>query len=117
MLWSSTKINSQGSLGPSVGSGLESALGSSKVWVQGVGGKYAATLQDNYLPDGTSTAAIQEMTSLFELANTSCPNAKIVAGGYSQGAALTAATIRDLNSSIRNKIVGVVLFGYTKVRG
>ena len=56
------------------------------------------------------------MTSLFELANTSCPNSKIVAGGYSQGAALTAATIRDLNSSIRNKIVGVVLFGYTKVR-
>ena len=33
---------------------------------------------------------------------------------YSQGAALTAATIRDLDASIRDKIVGTVLFGYTK---
>jgi cutinase len=57
------------------------------------------------------------MTDLFKLADSRCPNAQIVAGGYSQGAALTAATIRDLSSSIRNKIVGVVLFGYTKVRG
>lgn len=32
----------------------------------------------------------------------------------SQGGALTAAAIRDLNPSIRDKIVGVVLFGYTK---
>jgi cutinase len=56
------------------------------------------------------------MTDLFQLANSRCPNAEIVAGGYSQGAALTAATIRDLSATIRNKIVGVVLFGYTKVR-
>jgi cutinase len=56
------------------------------------------------------------MTDLFKLADSRCPNAQIVAGGYSQGAALTAATIRDLSSTIRNKIVGVVLFGYTKVR-
>lgn len=32
----------------------------------------------------------------------------------SQGAALTAAAIRDVDASIRNKIVGTVLFGYTK---
>jgi len=55
------------------------------------------------------------MTNLFQLANSRCPGAKIVAGGYSQGAALTAATISRLSSTIRNQIVGVVLFGYTKV--
>lgn len=85
--------------------------------MQGVGGRYTASIGDNALPDGTSRAAIAEMTDLFKLADSRCPNAQIVAGGYSQGAALTAATIRDLSSSIRNKIVGVVLFGYTKVRG
>jgi cutinase len=106
----------QGSLGPDVASGLESALGRGNVWVQGVGGRYTASLADNYLPDGTSSAAIREMVGLFELANSKCPSAKIVAGGYSQGAALAAASIRDVSSSIRDKIVGTVLFGYTKVR-
>ncbi|UNI22187.1 Cutinase [Purpureocillium takamizusanense] len=54
------------------------------------------------------------MVRLFNLASTKCPNAKVVAGGYSQGAALTAASIRDLDAGVRGKIVGAVLFGYTK---
>jgi cutinase len=54
------------------------------------------------------------MIALFNLANTKCPSAKIVAGGYSQGAALAAASIEDLTTSVRNKVVGTVLFGYTK---
>ena len=33
---------------------------------------------------------------------------------HSQGAALAAAAIRDIGDNIRNKIVGTVLFGYTK---
>jgi cutinase len=33
---------------------------------------------------------------------------------YSQGAALAAAAIRDVDASIRDKIVGTALFGYTK---
>ncbi len=85
--------------------------------MQGVGGRYTAALADNALPDGTSTAAIAEMTDLFKLANSKCPSAKVVAGGYSQGAALTAATISKLSDTVRNQIVGVVLFGYTKVSG
>lgn len=85
--------------------------------MQGVGGRYLATLADNSLPDGTSTAAISEMTDLFNLANSKCPSAKVVAGGYSQGAALAAVTISRLSATVRNQIVGVVLFGYTKVRG
>lgn len=106
---------SQGTLGPRVASGLESEFGRGNVWIQGVGGRYRATLGDNALPDGTSRAAITEMTELFQLADRTCPDATIVAGGYSQGAALAAATIRDLDGGIRSKIAGVVLFGYTKV--
>lgn len=100
-------------MGPDVAAGLERAF-PNDIWIQGVGGAYDANLGDNALPDGTTRAAIREMTGLFELASSTCPEAILVAGGYSQGAALAAATIRDLNSSIRDKIVGTVLFGYTK---
>ncbi|RKK94978.1 Cutinase [Fusarium oxysporum] len=103
-----------GTLGPRVASVLESNYGSNGVWIQGVGGAYRATLGDNALPRGTSSAAIREMIGLFNLANSKCPSAKIVAGGYSQGAALAAASIEDLSTAVRNKVVGTVLFGYTK---
>lgn len=110
-------------------------LGEDQVWTQGVGGNYSAAIGDNGLPDGTSPEAIQEMIGLFELADTKCPNATLVSGGwrlvqktpsdtfrrepyshsdYSQGAALVAASIRDLNPTIRGKIAGVIVFGYTK---
>lgn len=79
-----------------------------------VGGAYDATIGDNLLPRGTSAAAIREMIALFNLANSKCPSAKVVAGGYSQGAALAAASIEDLSTSVRDKVVGTVLFGYTK---
>lgn len=112
---STLTLCAQGTLGPDVGNYLETSLGGSNVWVQGVGGRYTASLGDNALPEGTSSAAITEMTNLFKLANSKCPGAKVVAGGYSQGAALTAATISKLSAAIREQIVGVVLFGYTKV--
>lgn len=104
----------QGTLGPRVATELESAYGRDGVWIQGVGGRYLATIGDNSLPRGTSRAAIQEMLGLFEDANTKCPDATIIAGGYSQGAALAAASITDVDPSIREKIAGTVLFGYTK---
>ncbi|ROT43763.1 fusarium Solani cutinase mutant with Thr 38 replaced By Phe [Sodiomyces alkalinus F11] len=110
----STESGNLGTLGGPVGDGLQSTFGRSNVWVQGVGGRYSASLGDNALPRGTSRAAITEMVGLFNMANSKCPNAKIVSGGYSQGAALTAAAIEDVSSAIRNNIVGVVLFGYTK---
>ncbi|KAM0482152.1 hypothetical protein ACHAP7_004379 [Fusarium lateritium] len=110
----STESGNLGTLGPRVASALESRYGSSGVWIQGVGGAYRATLGDNALPRGTSSAAIAEMIGLFNLASTKCPSAKIVSGGYSQGAALAAASIEDLSTSVRDKVVGTVLFGYTK---
>ncbi|KAK0651017.1 cutinase-domain-containing protein [Cercophora newfieldiana] len=110
----STESGNLGTLGPKTADVLEATYGASNVWIQGVGGAYTASLLDNVLPDGTTQAAITEMKNLFSLANSRCPSAKIVAGGYSQGAALTAAAIRDSSATIREQIKGVVLFGYTK---
>ncbi|KAF4996511.1 hypothetical protein FGRMN_4465 [Fusarium graminum] len=110
----STESGNLGTLGPRVASALEDRYGRTGVWIQGVGGAYRATLGDNALPRGTSSAAIREMIALFSLASTKCPSAKIVSGGYSQGAALAAASIEDLTSAVRNKVVGTILFGYTK---
>ncbi|KAH6693613.1 cutinase-like protein [Plectosphaerella plurivora] len=101
------------SAGPNVASGLESEY-RNNVWVQGVGGPYGATLADNFLPAGTSRASIEEAKRLFNLASSKCPNAAIVAGGYSQGTAVMSGAVSELSSTVQNKIRGVVLFGYTK---
>ncbi|KAM5349608.1 hypothetical protein ACJ41O_006113 [Fusarium nematophilum] len=101
-------------VGPRVASALEDGLGEGGVLIQGVGGDYRAGVADNALPRGTSDDAIQEMLGLLDEANTKCPDATIVAGGYSQGAALVAAAIEDTDQATRDKIAGVVLFGYTQ---
>ncbi|KAL6703867.1 hypothetical protein ACN47E_009001 [Coniothyrium glycines] len=109
-----------GNLGSSTGVPLANALetyyGGANVWVQGVGGPYTADLASNFLTGGSSTAAFNEAARLFRLANTKCPNSIIVAGGYSQGAAVIAGAIPRLTATVRNQIKGVVLFGYTQNR-
>lgn len=115
-----TESGNLGTLGPRVASALEDEFGGGRfsrdtgVLVQGVGGGYSATLAGNSAPRGASRAGIAEMVSLFQEANTKCPDSVIVASGYSQGAALAAAAIEDTSAAIREKIVGAVLFGYTK---
>jgi cutinase len=37
-----------------------------------------------------------------------------VAGGYSQGSAVISGAIQDVSDSLRAKVKGVVLFGYTR---
>lgn len=69
------------SAGPNVASGLESNF-RRDVWVQGVGGPYDASLSANFLPAGTTQAAIDEARRMFNMAHEKCPNAKVVAGGY-----------------------------------
>ncbi|KAK4128064.1 carbohydrate esterase family 5 protein [Parathielavia appendiculata] len=101
------------SAGPNVADGLESRY-RGRLWVQGVGGPYTAGLAENFLPRGTSQAAIDEAKRLFTLANRKCPNAAIVAGGYSQGTAVMAGAVSELSTTIKNQIKGVVLFGYTR---
>lgn len=86
------------------------------IWVQGVGGPYTAGLGENALPRGTSQAAIDEAVRLFNLANEKCPDAAVVAGGYSQGTAVIAGALEDVEANVQDQVVGAVLFGYTKNR-
>ncbi|KAH7392203.1 cutinase [Phaeosphaeria sp. MPI-PUGE-AT-0046c] len=105
--------NMGGSTGPRVASALEKSF-PNDLWVQGIGEPYSADLASNFQPKGTSDEAIGEATKMFELAAEKCPEAAIVAGGYSQGTAVIAATIPDLDAAIQEQVKGVVLFGYTK---
>ncbi|EFQ92636.1 hypothetical protein PTT_10243 [Pyrenophora teres f. teres 0-1] len=100
--------------GPAVASVLQSNYGASNVWVQGVGGQYTANYDWNFLPGGTSQAAVDEAIGLFQLANQKCPGTPIVAGGYSQGTAVIAGAVPRLTRTVRNQIKGIVLFGYTQ---
>jgi cutinase len=104
----------QGTLGSPLGDALERKYGANNVWVQGVGGPYDATVPGNLMSRGSTPQAIAEMVRLLNLANSKCPNSKLVAGGYSQGAALAAAAISDASTTVRDQTVGAVLFGYTK---
>lgn len=81
---------------------------------QGVGGAYTANIASNTLPSGTTSAGIKEGTSMYTLAAKQCPDAAIVGSGYSQGAALTAAVITDLDDAVKKQTKGAVLYGYTK---
>ncbi|PMD27035.1 carbohydrate esterase family 5 protein [Hyaloscypha hepaticicola] len=111
----STEPGNMGEIvGPQTCSDLKSALGDSVIGCQGVGSPYDATLADNFLPQNTSPQDIGAATTLFDLANSKCPNSKIVAGGYSQGTAVMDGSIQALPAAIQNKIYGVVLFGFTR---
>ncbi|KAI5360617.1 putative cutinase/acetylxylan esterase, alpha/Beta hydrolase, cutinase, serine active [Septoria linicola] len=109
----STEIGNMGStVGPPTCSGLKEAYGNAIC--QGVGGGYAADLGSNALPDGTSAAGLREAADMFALAASQCPDASIVAGGYSQGAALMAGAVGALDATAQAQVKGVVLYGYTK---
>jgi cutinase len=99
-------------VGPDTGRILKSLLGSSNVAVQGI--DYPALLSTNFLPGGADLGGIATMRNLLTRAASECPNSKLLAGGYSQGAALTHRAIENLPQSVKDRIVGVVTFGDTQ---
>ncbi|KAJ0414134.1 cutinase 3 [Aspergillus carlsbadensis] len=110
----STEAGNMGFIvGPQVCSDLKSRLGRNNVACQGVGGAYTAGLIPNFLPENTNRQSIQAAVDMFELAD-KCPDTQIVAGGYSQGSAVISGAIQDVSDSLRAKVKGVVLFGYTR---
>jgi cutinase len=80
--------------------------------VEGV--DYSAGVGGNMTPGGADPAGVKLATSLYQKAASMCPNAALVGGGYSQGAALQHRTVEALPKNIQNKVVAVVLYGDTK---
>ncbi|KAH8199711.1 hypothetical protein TruAng_006119 [Truncatella angustata] len=114
-IWSrgSTEVGNMGTIvGPPVSNGLKAKFGATKVATEGV--DYAALLSTNFLPGGADPVGIALMSQLLTQAATQCPNSKIVAGGYSQGAAMTHRAVEQLSASVISRIAGIVLFGDTQ---
>lgn len=79
----STETGNMGTtVGPPTCSGLKKQYGDDAVACQGVGGGYTADIGSNVMPDGTSQAGLEEGTKMLKLANSKCPDSKVVAGGY-----------------------------------
>lgn len=72
-----------------------------------------ADLASNFLPKGTLDSAINTMANLLTRAATQCPNARLAAGGYSQGTAVTAGAVSKVSSDVKEKIkVGFIIARY-----
>ncbi|KAF4550801.1 Cutinase-like protein 9 [Elsinoe fawcettii] len=109
----STETGNLGTIiGPPVSNGLKARYGVNNVATQGV--NYAALLTTNFIPNGGDPQGIQDMKNQLTTAANKCPNTKIVAGGYSQGAAITHQAIETLSAAVRNRIVAAVTFGDTQ---
>jgi len=82
------------------------------VAAQGV--NYLGLIETNYYPGGGPPVGIYEMQVLLANAAIYCPQSKIVAAGYSQGAAITHRAVEGLPEYVRDRIAGVVTFGDTQ---
>ncbi|KAI8634313.1 carbohydrate esterase family 5 protein [Xylariaceae sp. FL1651] len=98
--------------GPQTADRLISALGASKIAVQGV--DYGAGLLTNILPGGCDPSEAKDFANLVSGAAKSCPSSKLVVSGYSQGAALLHAAVEQLASAVTARIFAAVTFGDTQ---
>jgi len=80
--------------------------------VQGV--KYAAGVATNMGPGGADAQGVSEANRLLKLAASKCPQTVIIAGGYSQGAAVMHGAAKSLPPDVVSKLAGIALFGDTQ---
>jgi cutinase len=74
---------------------------------------YSASLATNISPARTDQGSISKGVAAFQRASGACR--VMVAGGYSQGAAVMHNVIgKRLSQSIKSRIAGVVLYGDTR---
>ncbi|ESZ98878.1 hypothetical protein SBOR_0736 [Sclerotinia borealis F-4128] len=93
--------------GPPLFTDLRAALTTAKISVQGVA--YSANVF-GYLAGG-DTEGSKTLASLTNQASTKCPSAKLVLGGYSQGAQLVHNAAKTLSAAVSAKIAAVIVFG------
>ncbi|KAI0022689.1 cutinase-2 [Xylariomycetidae sp. FL0641] len=98
--------------GPPTSDGLKAALGEDAVATEGV--DYGALLSTNFLPGGADPAGTATMRGLVEAAAARCPDATLLVGGYSQGAAMVHRVVEDLGADVQARVAGVVTFGDTQ---
>ncbi|KXH28642.1 cutinase [Colletotrichum salicis] len=109
----STEVGNMGStVGPPTSDGLKKKYGDNKVATEGV--DYAAGLTTNFLPGGADPVGVDEMKRLLTDATNKCVKSKILAGGYSQGAATAHRAIENLPDPIKSRILGVITYGDTQ---
>lgn len=66
------------------------------------------------LPDGVDATAAANMASLINNVASTCPSAKILLSGYSQGAAMVHASVKRLTTAVKARITAAVTFGDTR---
>jgi len=100
-------------LGILIGPSLQSSLKGLLPGMQTFAVDYAASLTTNISVDRTDAASIKKGVEAFQSASSKCK--VIVAGGYSQGAAVMHnAVSKGIAADIKSKIAGVALFGDTR---
>ncbi|KAF1963093.1 cutinase precursor [Byssothecium circinans] len=109
----STEQGNMGSIvGPQTSDGIKAQFGAENVATEGI--NYAAALAPNAQPGGTDAKSKKLMQDTLTAMATQCPDSVIVAGGYSQGAAVNHRAIEDLPAATQDRIAGVVLYGDTQ---
>ncbi|KAF2791004.1 carbohydrate esterase family 5 protein [Melanomma pulvis-pyrius CBS 109.77] len=109
----STEAGNMGTIaGPPTSDALKKTFGNAKVATEGI--DYAAALAPNALPGGTDAQSKKAMQDVLNAMASQCPDSIIVAGGYSQGAAVNHRAIESLAPAVQNQIAGVILYGDTQ---
>lgn len=100
------------SVGPALSNGLKAYFGAENVASQGI--NYLALVETNFYPGGGPPYGIYEAQILLSTAAIYCPQSKIVAAGYSQGAAIIHRAVESLPQYVKDRITAIVTFGDTQ---